>query len=140
MDRLLPLHSPNHPSTTHPSIHIYRYINWLQEACPSDGAEFTLLLERCARTFQDEGRYKQDPRYLKVSNGCMCTCTYVQMGRDGCVLSEMERTKHGGNGRAGGAVTSDYTCQQSHNHSTPTHSLINTPQTHMSSHLHIPTP
>lgn len=43
-----------------------RYINWLQEACPSDGAEATLLLERCARRFQDDSRYKQDPRYLKA--------------------------------------------------------------------------
>lgn len=38
----------------------------MQEAHPGDGTEATLLLERCARRFQDEGRYRQDPRYLKV--------------------------------------------------------------------------
>ncbi|EKU22394.1 checkpoint serine/threonine-protein kinase [Nannochloropsis gaditana CCMP526] len=33
---------------------------------PSDSQEATLVLERCARRFQEEALYKQDPRYLKI--------------------------------------------------------------------------
>lgn len=43
-----------------------RYLNWLQEAAPSDTHESTLLLERCTRQFLEDERYKHDQRYLKV--------------------------------------------------------------------------
>lgn len=77
------LSHPDPHSTRLQSIH--RYINWLQEAYPSDSAEATLLLERCARRFQDEGRYKQDPRYLKV-----CSCMYILLYMCGfCVVGLM---------------------------------------------------
>lgn len=70
---------PQRPSpnpTLHSSLHthMHRYINWVQEAHPGDGSEATLLLERCARRFQDEARYRQDPRYLKVRWGLFFCC------------------------------------------------------------------
>jgi hypothetical protein len=78
---LLSSHSPPslHHSTTCVPI---RYINWLQEAYPSDGAEATLLLERCARRFQDDVRYKQDPRYLKASYPLITALTQTQPACD----------------------------------------------------------
>ncbi|CAG9858282.1 unnamed protein product [Phyllotreta striolata] len=51
-----------------PLDNYYKYISWIEQTFPKSGHEGSLypLLERCLEMFQDDVRYKNDPRFCKL--------------------------------------------------------------------------
>eukprot|EP01104_Vermistella_antarctica_P015553 TRINITY_DN512_c5_g1_i1.p1 TRINITY_DN512_c5_g1~~TRINITY_DN512_c5_g1_i1.p1 ORF type:complete len:1292 (-),score=394.95 TRINITY_DN512_c5_g1_i1:109-3783(-) len=43
-----------------------KYITWAKQAFVTGNSEVLPVLERCTRTFQDDARYKEDLRYLRI--------------------------------------------------------------------------
>ena len=46
----------------------YEYIIWVEQSYPKSGKDSALdeLIQKCLSTFEEEDRYKQDPRMIKL--------------------------------------------------------------------------